>query len=223
MMSRHSRLPLLLLAAATLLLLVACNAADAGTGVATIDDPAASSSADPAASGQPTEQDREDAFLAFAQCMRDHGVDVPDPQFDGGDGGRVTIRGGGPGSGTNKIDEDAFRAANEACRHLIEDAVGDRGNVQISPEDQQKLLDYAKCMRDHGIDMPDPRFDGGGGFVIQGGPGGDDSDAKPRFDLDSEAFQAANDACDDLLPGAFGKSGTDSSSGESGPGLEVKP
>src|SRR5690348_3529272 len=41
-----------------------------------------------------TTVDPEDAFLAFAQCMRDHGVDMPDPQVD--DNGRGVIQVGGP-------------------------------------------------------------------------------------------------------------------------------
>src|SRR5262245_43467098 len=43
-------------------------------------------------------------------------------------------------------------------------------NSAVSPEDrEQALLDYAQCMRDHGIDMPDPQISGedGGGILIQ--------------------------------------------------------
>lgn len=60
-----------------------------------------------------------------------------------------------------------------------------------------KMEDYAKCMRSHGIkDFPDPvsNPDGtGGGFNINGGPGSDLNHNDPRF-------QAANQACQSLLP-----------------------
>lgn len=60
-----------------------------------------------------------------------------------------------------------------------------------------QLEDYAKCMRDHGIkDFPDPTTnpDGtGGGFELNGGPGSD-------LDHNDTRFQAANQACQSLLP-----------------------
>lgn len=63
--------------------------------------------------------------------------------------------------------------------------------------DLPKLADYAKCMRGHGIeDFPDPvaNPDGtGGGFNVSGGPGSD-------LDHDDPRFQAANKACQSLLP-----------------------
>src|SRR5215468_3253808 len=59
--------------------------------------------------------DQEEQARAFAQCMRDHGVDMPDPQtVDGGSGGggglRITVS-GGPNS---NID-----AATEACKDKL--------------------------------------------------------------------------------------------------------
>ena len=50
-------------------------------------------------------------MLEFAQCMRDHGIDMPDPTFD--DDGRVQID-TGPGELPTR-DSDAFNAAAEAC------------------------------------------------------------------------------------------------------------
>src|SRR5689334_3422470 len=39
---------------------------------------------------------------------------------------------------------------------------------------QDAMIDFAKCMRDHGVDMPDPTFndDGGVGITVNGQPGG---------------------------------------------------
>jgi hypothetical protein len=55
------------------------------------------------------------------------------------------------------------------------------------------MLAFAECMREHGIDFPDPQFDGGA--VMVGGPGIDPEDPE---------FQAAQEACGELLPGRPG-------------------
>jgi hypothetical protein len=107
------RLPTLVLVA--VMVLAACSVAAEAPGVATLDDPGASSS--PAASTAPT--DPQEAFLAFAKCMRDHGIDMPDPQFSGDDGGfNVSI--GSPDGGADDapmidFNSDEFKEANEAC------------------------------------------------------------------------------------------------------------
>lgn len=63
------------------------------------------------------------------------------------------------------------------------------------------LLEYAQCMRSHGIkDFPDPGANGSlsVGASAQAGSGGNgNSDLNP----DSPAYQAANQACRSLLPG----------------------
>jgi hypothetical protein len=55
-----------------------------------------------------------DQALKFAQCMRSHGVDMPDPQAEGGG---ISI--GGPGK--NGIDprSPAFQDAQKACGSLL--------------------------------------------------------------------------------------------------------
>jgi hypothetical protein len=56
-------------------------------------------------------------------------------------------------------------AAQEECQSIMEDVIGS-GPTDMDPEQveemQQRALDFAKCMREHGIDMPDPVFEGGG-------------------------------------------------------------
>jgi hypothetical protein len=63
--------------------------------------------------------------------------------------------------------------------------------------DLAQLEDYAKCMRSHGIaDFPDPQPNPGGqggSFDITSGPGSDLNRNDPRF-------QAANRACQSLMP-----------------------
>jgi hypothetical protein len=58
-----------------------------------------------------------DAALKFAQCMRAHGVDVPDPKAGGGG---ILIQKSGAGGGSN-IDPNspAFQRAQKACQALM--------------------------------------------------------------------------------------------------------
>ena len=73
----------------------------------------------------------------------------------------------------------------------------------IDPKEQDRALKFAQCMRDNGVDMPDPDFAGGGIRVTIGVPGGG------GITPDSEVFQAAQKACGPL----FGPPGTGFSSG----------
>ena len=131
------------------------------------------------ASDAPT--DPEEAMLAYAECMRDHGIDMPDPTFE--EGGGVAIEATGKAPEMKK-----FEKADTACQPLMENVKRD---VDIDPEQQaemrEQMLDYAECMRGEGIDMPDPKFGDGGDTVIIAGPvdggsvggpagGGDDDD-----------------------------------------------
>jgi hypothetical protein len=201
--------------------LAACSGGGAApSGVATLEDPAASAAPDasssPAASVAP-----EDAMLAFAKCMREHGVDMPDPVVNA-DGG-MTVQVGGPDS--KPMDVKAMQAADEACKHLMPTRP-DGGPSQMTPEQQDAMLDFAKCMREHGVDMPDPEFGTGGGIMI-GGDG---------IAFDSPTFKAADEACrsimTDAMPGlviggeggpSVNSSGPVSGSAtSSGPGLQVE-
>jgi hypothetical protein len=56
----------------------------------------------------------QDQALKFAQCMRRHGVDMPDPQVGNG-GLRIQIRGRGAKSSINP-QSPAFQDAQEACK-----------------------------------------------------------------------------------------------------------
>ena len=59
-------------------------------------------------------------------------------------------------------------AANKACQPIMEKAAGSFDPP--SPEEQEKAkeqaLAFAKCMREHGIDMPDPQFTDNGGINL---------------------------------------------------------
>jgi hypothetical protein len=127
-----------------------------------------------------------EAMLAYAKCMRENGVDMPDPQFDGG---RVMQR--GP---DGKVPREKLRKAEEACREHMEKIEP----PELSDEQQQEMKDaalaHARCMREQGIEnFPDPTFDEDGGAQIRIGPG-------TGLDPEDPDFQAAEEACRDELP-----------------------
>ena len=84
---RHRR-PLVAVALLSLLVAACSTGSASDDGVASLASPGtAAATASPEAS-----LDAEDAMLAFAQCMRDNGIDMPDPKAGGG-----FVRVGGPG------------------------------------------------------------------------------------------------------------------------------
>jgi hypothetical protein len=118
-----------------------------------------------------------EAALDFAECMRENGVDMPDPGRDGG-----IILQAGPESGN---DPATVERAQKACQEHLEKA----RPPELSEEDQREMreraLDFARCMREHGIDVPDPTF-GDGGAMRQRMPEGI-SPEDPRFEEAQEA------------------------------------
>jgi hypothetical protein len=202
-----------------LLMVMAATAVLAACGTAAADDPkVASLSTTPAddattGTGDTTESapdttvstDPNEAALQFAKCMREHGIDMPDPQVS--DDGGVMVQIGGPGGeeGTGP-DPKEMDAANKDCEHFMKDAT--TGFDPPSEEDMKKMqeqaLEFSQCMRDHGIDMPDPTFgtDGGGFSVSVGSPEGGADDA-PAIDFNSDEFKEANEACGGPDGGGF--------------------
>jgi len=125
----------------------------------------------------------QDAMLEYAQCMRDEGIDFPDPEFSG-EGGAFSVMGPSDGGPPTEADEAEMEAADEACRPILEDV---RDSMpQPSPEEQAEMQDemlaFAECMREQGIDWPDPVFDDDeGGLRVRVGSGeGNDGGPDPR-------------------------------------------
>lgn len=131
-----------------------------------------------AATAQQAPADREDAALAYAQCMRENGyAEFPDPTPDGGI--RFLIE---PGSAPR------FQAAAAACRHLAPEGMRDE---DITAEQLEALVKLAQCVRDNGVpNFPDPTADGR--FELR------DISSGP----DDPQLKAAIDACGDLRQSA---------------------
>jgi hypothetical protein len=120
------------------------------------------------------------AMLDYAQCMRDHGVDMPDPTFEQG-GGRVVQR--------VKGNEDKVRAAEQACKKYQDKVKPPPMSEQEQKKMKEAALKNSQCMRDHGItNFPDPQFDENGGAMMK-------FDKSNGINPNSPKFQAAMKAC----------------------------
>jgi hypothetical protein len=139
--------------------------------------------------------------LAFAKCMRSHGVpNFPDPKA--GANGAIRVQasqrsGSGPSLKINgvPVDAPAFQSAQQACRSLLPN--GGRP-PQLSASQRQAMLQFSQCMRAHGLtNFPDPQFNSGGGrLLFRGGGSG--------LDPNSPAFKQAQAACAQYQRQAFG-------------------
>jgi hypothetical protein len=188
--SRMGLLPGLLLALA--LAVAACSGGgnDGNDGVASLGGDQATPTTSPAGGG-----DVKQRALAYARCMRQQGIDMPDPKFDAQ--GRMAQQ-LPPGVGP---DDPKFKAADQACKQY---GPGGGEPEKPDPQEQQQLLAFARCMRQHGINMPDPKPDGG--IDVDGAKGVNPNDPK---------FKAAFKACEQYEPkGGGGRV----DSGPQGPG-----
>ncbi|WUI02204.1 hypothetical protein OHR68_10465 [Spirillospora sp. NBC_00431] len=114
--------------------------------------------------------------MKFAQCMRENGVDVPDP----GSGDAKSLRLGKGG------DRKKLEAAMEKCRSWLE-AGGKLPNMK-DPKVRDQFVKFAQCMREHGVNVPDPGPDGTLKIPSEG--------------IDPGAAEKAREACKGRLPGS---------------------
>jgi hypothetical protein len=159
------------------LLAAACGGGSSGAKVAQV---GTTNSANPASSGGNAQ--------AYSACMRSHGVrNFPDPDSNG----KILITGGRDNNQLTGVDTNSqqFRAAARACRKLQPDG---RPTAQQQAKTQQAMLNFAECMRSHGVPkFPDPKP--GGALVIG---------KKTGVDPSTNQFKAAQQACQKLVPGS---------------------
>ncbi|SEH03444.1 hypothetical protein SAMN05444920_1374 [Nonomuraea solani] len=153
--------------AAVTLLLAGCGADEGGSDVASRTGNGTGNQA--ASSAKPSEDPRE-KMLKYAQCMRENGVDMPDP--DPNQGGVMF-----------KLDKDTsqetMQKAQEVCKqHQPSGQRADGGD----PKRAEAMRKVAQCMRDNGVeDYPDPE---GNTVRING-----DVDQDPDFKAAQEKCQ----------------------------------
>ncbi|MEQ7125085.1 hypothetical protein ABN034_11235 [Actinopolymorpha sp. B11F2] len=185
------------LGAVIVLLLLLVVAGCAGTGGGSGDDTARVASADDGASdagaadtggasGEDgagmSKEEREEKALKFAQCMRENGVPMDDPDSSG----RVQIRVNG-----DDVDRETVEQAQQACQKYA--PFGKEGPRQ-DPKMAENMRKFAQCMRDNGVpDFPDPD---GGRMMLDKSIAGDPD------------FKAAQETCGEkFLPNRTGAPG----------------
>jgi hypothetical protein len=130
--------------------------------------------------------DNEQQFVKFAKCLREHGVNVSTPTTGGGGQIRIT-----------DVNPQKMDAAQNACKRYRPSG----GKQNLTPQErvarEEQVQKFAKCMREHGVNIPAPSTAGGGIRIrlkraSEGGAGGPNPE--------SPVFQAAQKACQGLLP-----------------------
>ncbi|GAB3704017.1 hypothetical protein [Nocardiopsis oceani] len=92
-------------------------------------------------SGQDSESINTEAQMEeYDDCMREHGVEMPAD--------------GTPPEDLD-VDGETVISAMEACEDILEGV-----DLEFDEETVEELRVWAECMRDEGIDMPDPGPDG---------------------------------------------------------------
>ena len=145
-------------------------------------------SSPPASSARPAAAatDLAGEAMAFAACMRSHGLSgYPDPQVSQS-AGHVQIRISPGGLDPNS---PAFKSATHACGHLLPG--GGSPSSAVSPQEQAQDLRFASCMRTHRVpNFPDPDHDGV--FTLPSG-----------VDQQAPQFQRATKACANVEPSSL--------------------
>ncbi|MFC0540256.1 hypothetical protein [Kutzneria chonburiensis] len=155
----RKRTTAVLIAGAALALLAGCATNESAGKVASLSssNPTSSSSA-PAGGGGKDNGFDLDKIRGYAKCMRDHGVDMPDPDPNGGRLGGVK---GDP-------NDPKVKTAMEACKSLLPN--GGAAGPPMDAAAQDHLHKEVQCMRDHGVHMKEPGPDS---ELEIGGPGDD--------------------------------------------------
>jgi hypothetical protein len=123
-------------------------------------------------------------YVAFAVCMRSHGVpDYPDPRVSSSaDRVQVTIS---PGSADPN--SPAFKSSDHACHNLLPNG----GRPVNGAQDHAQDLTFADCMRSHAVpNFPDADRDGA--FTLPS-----------TISQQAPAFQHAMQACSKAEPSSL--------------------
>jgi hypothetical protein len=146
-------------------------------------------SSSPAASSAASEQQAEVKFADFAKCMREHGIEAETATGPGGEGHGLRIKGS---SGPAKM-----QAAQQACKKYQPAPQKLNLSPQEKVERAEAVEKFAKCMREHGIEVHASSSEGRVSIQIHA-PGGGGAGAGPN--PESPAFQKAQSSCQKLLP-----------------------
>jgi len=88
-----------------------------------------------------------DYMLEHAECMRENGVDYPDPT--GEPNQHIDLSG---------VDSGTLDAAEEVCNPILAQA---QGEFEMTPEQKARQRDadlaFTRCLRERGIEVPDAK------------------------------------------------------------------
>lgn len=138
--------------------------------------------------------------LAFAQCMRTHGVPTfPDPGSNGQGGLKIQASqraGSGASLTVNgvSVNAPAFQSAMQSCRSKLPNG----GHPPpLSASQREAMLKFSQCMRAHGLaNFPDPTFGANGAVGLRLSPASGINPSSP-------AFKTAQAACSPLQKRGF--------------------
>lgn len=171
------------------LLTAACSSGSSGPGVASGTSSGAAGSPAPASPSGSSGGSAMAEGVAYAKCMRAHGVpDFPDPQpAPNGQGAGWQL-----GAAVN-MTSPQFQAATRACGPMPN--LGGTSVPPLTAAQQQQYLKWAACIRAHGVPgFQDPTFSGGHPQITSTGGNG-------------AQLQAAEKACASYLRGIPGGAG----------------
>jgi hypothetical protein len=160
-----------------------------------------------AAAAEQSREGQDEAKLAkFAKCMREHGIEAKTSSGPGHQSLGIRVSGKG-GAGRQTLE-----TAQRACKQYQPQPK----KVNLSPQEkvaqEEAVLKFAKCMREHGVNVHASASEGRVQLQV-GGPG-----ASSGPNPESPSFQAAQKACQSLLPfkSKGGPGGGPSTSSEAG-------
>jgi hypothetical protein len=123
--------------------------------------------------------------VAFADCMRAHGVDVS----VGGNGGLSSSGSAHSGAQQAGALPQTVQSAQSACRHLLPN--GGQPSQAQQQNNLKQALKYVACMRSHGVpDFPDPSSNG-------------TYNLPQSVNMQGSVYQAASNACQSLKPNSL--------------------
>lgn len=131
-------------------------------------------------------------LLAYARCMRSHGVPgFPDPGPKGQVPKTAVVR------AFSSTSNSVVQSASTACQHLMPPSGLGPQRPQLSASQQQQLqaqvLRAARCIRSHGVpNLPDPTVDSHGDISVGG-----------NVNTNSPQFKSAEQACLHLIPARY--------------------
>jgi len=168
------------------LALAACGSSASGSSSASKTSGATSSNGSASRGGQ---------FTALRTCLQKQGITLPAPpsgttRQPGAPGAGGS--GGGPGrllQSPEGVSQEQFQAALKKCGA---GNFGGRAGGVNSPTARAALAKYATCMRQNGINVPEPNTSGKGPVFNTKG-----------IDTSSSKFKAAQSKCQSDLKGAF--------------------